>query len=42
MRLPVPTGLFTPSVVSLLGQEIAALYPRTLLHMYGTVGVARR
>ena len=42
VRLPVPTGLFTPSAVPLLGQEIAALDPRTLLHMYGAVGVARR
>jgi hypothetical protein len=35
----VPTGLFAPSAVSLLGQ---ALGPRTLLHMYGAVGVTRR
>jgi hypothetical protein len=35
----VPTGLFAPSAVSLLGQ---ALGPRTLLHMYGAIGVTRR
>jgi hypothetical protein len=42
VRLPVPTELFAPSAVSLLGQEIAALDPRTLLHIYGTVSIARR
>jgi hypothetical protein len=42
VRIPVRTELFTPSAASLLGQEITALDPRTLLHMYGTVGVARR
>lgn len=35
------TELFTPFAVPLLGQEIAALDPRTLLHMYGAVGHSR-
>jgi hypothetical protein len=42
VRIPVLTELFVPSAVPLLGQEVSALDPRTLLHMYGAVGVARR
>lgn len=42
VRVSVRTELFTPSAASLLGQEVAVLDPRTLLHMYGTVGVTRR
>ena len=42
MRILVPTGLFAPSAAPLLGHEIAALDPCTLLHMYSAVGVARR
>jgi hypothetical protein len=42
IRVPVRTELFAPSTAWLLGQPIAALDPRTLLHLYGTVGVTRR
>jgi hypothetical protein len=42
IRIPAPTELLTPSTASLLGQQIAALDPRTLLHIYGTVGVTRQ
>jgi hypothetical protein len=42
VRILVPTRLFAPSAAPLLGQEIAALDPCTLLHLYGAVGVARR
>ncbi len=42
VRILVPTRLFTPSAAPLLGQQVAALDPCTLLHMYGAVGVARR
>lgn len=42
VRLPVPTGLFTPTTAPLLGQDVTALDPRTLLHLYGAVGVVRR
>jgi len=42
IRTPVRTELFTPSTASLLGQQIAATDPRTLLHIYGTMGVTRR
>jgi hypothetical protein len=38
----VRTELFAPSRPWLLGQQVAALDPRTLLHIYGTVGVTRR
>jgi hypothetical protein len=38
----VRTELFAPSSTRLLGQQVAVLDPRTLLHLYGTVGVARR
>ncbi|MGH3233478.1 MAG: hypothetical protein ACRDOH_09530, partial [Streptosporangiaceae bacterium] len=41
IRIPVRTELLTPSTARLLGQQVAALDPRTLLHIYGTVGVAR-
>ncbi len=42
VQILVPTKLFAPSAAPLLGQEIAALDPCTLLHLYGAVGVARR
>ena len=42
VRILVPTRLFAPSAAPSLGQEIAALDPCTLLHLYGAVGVARR
>ena len=42
IRLPVRTELLTPSTAWLLGQQVAAVDPRTLLHIYGTVSVARR
>jgi hypothetical protein len=42
LRLPVPTELFSPCKARLLGQEITTLDPRTLLHMYGAVGVFRK
>ena len=42
VRLAVPTELFTPRATSFLGQDVAVLDPRTLLHIYGTVGVVRR
>jgi hypothetical protein len=42
IRMPVWTGLFAPARARLLGQQVAVLDPRTLLHLYGTVGVARR
>lgn len=42
LRLPVPTELFSPCTVSLLGQDITVLDPRTLLSIYGAVGVVRR
>lgn len=42
IRIPVRTELLAPSRAWLLGQQVAVLDPRTLLHIYGTVGVARR
>jgi len=42
VSVPVRTELFTPSAARLLGQPVAVVDPRTLLHLYGTVGVARR
>jgi hypothetical protein len=42
VRLAVPTELFTPRATSFLGQDVTVLDPRTLLHIYGTVGVVRR
>lgn len=42
IRVPMHTELLTPSAASLLGQLIAVLDPRTLLHIYGTVAVTRR
>jgi hypothetical protein len=42
VRIPVLTGLFTPSRALLFGQPISVLDPRVLLYMYGMVGVARR
>jgi len=42
VRLAVPTALFLPRTASLLGQDVTVLDPRTLLHLYGTVGVIRR
>lgn len=41
VRFPVRTGLFSPCTASLLGQHITILDPRTLLFLYGTVGVVR-
>jgi hypothetical protein len=38
LRFPVPTALFAPRKASLLGQEITTIDPRTLLHMFGTIG----
>ena len=42
VRLAVPTELFTPRATSFLGQDVTVLDPRTLLHIYETVGVVRR
>lgn len=42
VRVPVRTELFSPCTASLLGQGVTVLDPRTLLHMYGAVGVVRR
>jgi hypothetical protein len=42
VRVSVLTELFAPSRAPLLGQEVSAVDPRTLLHMYAAVGVARR
>ena len=42
VRLPVRTELFSPCKARLLGQEITTLDPRTLLGLYGTVGVLRK
>lgn len=42
VRVPARSELFAPSTAWLLGQQVAVLDPRTLLHMYHTVGVARR
>ena len=42
VRLSVRSELFTPCTASLLGQDTAVLDPRTLLHLYGAVGVVRR
>ena len=42
VRIPVLTELFAPSLAPLLGQEVSAVDPRTLLHIYAAVGVARR
>jgi hypothetical protein len=42
VRLPVRTELFSPCKAQLLGQEITTLDPRTLLGLYGTVGVLRK
>lgn len=42
VRISVLTELFAPSAGPLLGQEVSAVDPRVLLHMYGTVGVTRR
>jgi hypothetical protein len=38
LHFPVPTELFTPRKVPLLGQEITTLDPRVLLHTFGTIG----
>lgn len=42
IRIPVRTELLTATPAGLLGQQLAVVDPRTLLHLYGTVGVARR
>lgn len=42
LRLPVRTELFSPARARLFGQEITTLDPRTLLGLYGTVGVLRK
>jgi hypothetical protein len=42
LRIPVRTDLLTPSTARLAGQQVAVVDPRTLLHIYGTVNVARR
>jgi hypothetical protein len=42
VRLAVRSDLFTARTAVLLGQHITVLDPRTLLHLYGTVGVERR
>jgi len=42
VRIPVRTEVLAPSQAWLLGQQVAVVDPRTLLHMYGVAGVARR
>lgn len=38
LRFPVPSVLFEPRKASFLGQEITTVDPRTLLHLFGTIG----
>jgi hypothetical protein len=38
LRFPVSTELFAPRRAVFLGQEITTVDPRTLLHLFGTVG----
>jgi hypothetical protein len=38
LLLPVPTRLFVPRRVPLLGQQLTTIDPRVLLHTFGTIG----